>query len=97
MKRVALILAIFGALTVAASPVLAGHPNVHRYSHHGHHGTYGFYGGYRPIVVTPVPVYPYTNYPAVVYPQVYPVPQPYYYPGTYLQYRTRGLSFGIGF
>jgi hypothetical protein len=106
MKRVALILVAFAALAVVGTPALADH----RY-HHGHGGVYINYAMPR-VVAAPVYAYP-AYPPAAVYPApaavypspVYSAPPAYYYgtpayypaPGAYLQYRSRGLSIGLGF
>lgn len=71
---------------------------VHQQHHHHHGGWYSsYYGGYAPVYVAPEPVYV-APAPAVVYPPACDVPRyPVYgYPRNYLQYRTRGLSIGIG-
>ncbi len=95
MRRIALALAVVGALVLCAGPAQASHPRSYR---GGPHRSYRYappryYGPrpYRPPVVRAYPVYPWVV-PAPVY------PRPYYYPpASGFYYRGSGISIGIGF
>ncbi len=97
MKRVVLILAVFGILCLASSLAQANGPH----GSHGYHGHPGYHHGYyaaprtvyRPVYVgvpryAPAPVY----YGPACYPGYYTP-----YPSVGVYYRSRGLSLGIGF
>jgi hypothetical protein len=91
MKRIALMLAILGILSVAAGQAQA----------HEHHYAYGHhYGWYAPVVVRPQWVAPPRAIVTVpVARPVYPYGYGYYYPGPAcgVYYQSRGLSIGVGF
>jgi hypothetical protein len=89
MRRIALMLAILGILSVAAGQVQA----------HEHHYAYGpHHGWYAPVVVRPhVWVAPRAVMPVPVAPSVYPYGYCYPGPAYGVYYQSRGLSIGVGF
>jgi hypothetical protein len=103
MKRVAMILAVLGILSLAAGQVQAHGPYHHPSYHHGYYGYRGPAVVYprvmvrppvviAPRIVVPVPIVPRAYYPPA-YGYRYYAPCPRY--GVY--YQSRGLSLGIGF
>jgi len=99
MKRIAMILAVLGILSVAASQVQA-------HEHHYYYYAKPYYGRYYAprVVYPPVILGPEAM---IGSPRILPVPlypQPAYYPRYYapvprygFYYQNRGLSLGIGF